>query len=109
MPTISIEINTETNFLTCKITPENNLLESFFESEIQGDLSFMNYLVLSIDNLSADTFEINGNAHCLMLTNVVYKLTPLHDETSMWVMGPLSDFKYFLGEWKKALLSRTAS
>jgi len=109
MPKISIKIDPESGLLKCNIFPSNMILEEFFESEIQGDPAFIRYLNQSIDNLFSDTLEINGNAHCLKLTKSVYEVTSLYEATETRVMGPLSDFIYFLEEWENALSSHQAS
>lgn len=109
MAKISIHMDSQSRLLKCKITPKNNILCDFFESEIQEDPAFVHYLKQSIDKLSSGTFEINGNAHCLKVTNTVYEVTPLYQTAGTWVMGPLSDFTFFLGEWEKALISRNTS
>lgn len=109
MPKISIAKDPRTELLKCEIIPKNSILEDFFESEIQGDPAFIRYLKQSIDKLFSDTFEINGNAHCLKLTKSVYEVIPLYEATETRVMGPLSDFIFFLEEWEKALSSHQAS
>ncbi|USG59783.1 hypothetical protein NBZ79_11400 [Sneathiella marina] len=109
MPDISIKIEPETNLIKCEITPKNSILVDFFESDIQGDTAFIHFLYQSIDKLTNDIFEINGNAHNLSLSKSVYKVTPLYDTSNTWVMGPISDFTFFLAEWEKILSSHKAS
>ncbi|MEH6526387.1 MAG: hypothetical protein V7723_09960 [Sneathiella sp.] len=109
MAKISIHMDSQSGLLKCQITPTNNILSDFFESEIQEDPAFIHYLKQSIDKLSNGSFEINGNAHCLKVTKTVYAVTPLYQTVSTWVMGPISDFTFFLDEWEKALISRNTS
>ncbi|TNE35368.1 MAG: hypothetical protein EP348_09150, partial [Alphaproteobacteria bacterium] len=60
---ITAKYNPDIGLFDAEITPKNNLLESYFETEIQQDTIFLEELRARI--ASGAEVDISGNAHLL--------------------------------------------
>lgn len=99
---ISLRRSRESGLLSVKLTPENRVLEEFFETEIQNDLGLVEHLLARINAAGREAIELNGNAFSLQLMGEHYTITPLFD-ASPPVSGPREDFLRLLQHWHRRL------
>jgi|TARA_R110002094_G_scaffold25946_4_gene38255 hypothetical protein len=103
MMEISIRRDRKTGLLHIKTTPENKLLEEFFETEIQNDLALIDYVYARLARQEDTETEITGNAFSLLLTHDRYIITPLFEQGLPPFEGPQEEFLHILDCWRKRL------
>lgn len=98
---ISLSRDPETGLISGKIVPKNNLLESYFETEVQNDLALIGY----VETLAAQDgpVEIIGNAHTLKFNDDRYTVTSLFDEAAPPTTGTKTEFLFLLSQWRDFL------
>lgn len=100
MLAILMKRDEKTGFITAKISPENKLLEQYLETEIQGDIALIDYLLDRTANALGGGFEITGNAFSLTLTPDKYLIEPLFDDDKGAQEGAREDLFYLLDRWR---------
>ncbi|MDF2367990.1 hypothetical protein [Sneathiella sp.] len=100
---IHLERDKETGLIESRLSPENNLLKEFFETEIQDDMALINYLRTKTIDQEGEDYEITGNSFTLTLTLDRYIITPIYEDTRPPQDGPREDFFYLLDRWRQFL------
>ena len=100
---IHLQRNKETGLIEARLSPENNLLKEFFETEILDDMALINYLRTKKKKEQVEDFEITGNGFTLTLTEDRYIITPLYEDTRPAKDGRRKDFFKLLKHWRKFL------
>ncbi|MEX0582817.1 MAG: hypothetical protein WD185_04040 [Sneathiella sp.] len=98
-----------TGLIRTKISPENKMLEEFFETEIQGDIALIDYLFDKAADAPGGEFEINGNAFSLTLTADSYQIESIFDENGQRQEGAREDLFYLLDRWRAFIIDGNLS
>ena len=103
---IFITRDSDTGIVSGKITPENKLLEDYFETEIQNDTGVIRHLRKKLMDSDGADVELIGNAYYLSLGPETFTIRSLFEPDSRATTGSTGDFLFLLDQWYDFLLNK---